>query len=207
MATTVVELNPLVIDVNRQRFHLPEGDPKLEVVVADAGAWLREAEPGSASLLLVDLYDHEAAAPVLDDESFYADCRRLLDEGGVLSVNLFGRDASFERQRGAHRRGLRRAAHLVAARHARRQHRGRGHARPPGPSVTNACGARIPSRHVSAAWACRRASGCAWCALRACRHEQSRMNPATNPCRAPRPAGSPARWTGACCSPGCAPTA
>lgn len=94
--TTVVELNPLVVDVNRQRFHLPEGDPKLEVVVADAGAWLRQAEPGSASLLLVDLYDHEAAAPVLDDQAFYADCRRLLDEDGVFAVNLFGRDASFE---------------------------------------------------------------------------------------------------------------
>ncbi len=105
MPTTVVELNPMVVDVNRLRFHLPQGDPRLDVVVADAGAWLRDAEPGSASLLHVDLYDHEAAAPVLDDERFYADCHRLLedgagdgegdgDSGGVFSVNLFGRDAS-----------------------------------------------------------------------------------------------------------------
>jgi spermidine synthase len=92
--TTVVELNPMVVDVNRLRFHLPVGDPRLEVVVADAGAWLHQAEPGSASLLHVDLYDHEAAAPVLDDAGFYADCRRLLDDGGVFAVNLFGRDAS-----------------------------------------------------------------------------------------------------------------
>ena len=49
------------------------------------------------SALCVDLYDHEAAAPVLDDESFYADCRALLAEDGVMSVNLFGRQASFER--------------------------------------------------------------------------------------------------------------
>ena len=46
-------------------------------------------------LLHVDLYDQEAAAPVLDDEGFYADCRRLLEDGGVFAVNLFGRDASF----------------------------------------------------------------------------------------------------------------
>jgi spermidine synthase len=46
-------------------------------------------------LLHVDLYDHEAAAPVLDDEAFYAACRRVLDDGGVMSVNLFGRHASF----------------------------------------------------------------------------------------------------------------
>jgi spermidine synthase len=43
----------------------------------------------------VDLYDHEAAAPVLDDEAFYAGCRGLLADGGVMTVNLFGRDASF----------------------------------------------------------------------------------------------------------------
>ena len=95
MPTTVVEINPMVVDVNRLRFHLPVGDARLQVVVADAGAWLASAEPGSATLLHVDLYDHEAAAPVLDDAAFYADCHRLLDDGGVFAVNLFGRDASF----------------------------------------------------------------------------------------------------------------
>jgi spermidine synthase len=95
LPTTVVEINPMVVDVNRLRFNLPEGDPKLEVVVADAGAWLKQAEPRSAALLHVDLYDHEAAAPVLDDAAFYADCRALLEDGGVFSVNLFGRDASY----------------------------------------------------------------------------------------------------------------
>jgi spermidine synthase len=48
-------------------------------------------------LLHVDLYDHDAAAPVLDDEVFYTACRRLLADAGVMAVNLFGRDASFER--------------------------------------------------------------------------------------------------------------
>ena len=45
----------------------------------------------------MDLYDEEAAAPVLDDEDFYAGCRELLDDEGVMAVNLFGRDASFAR--------------------------------------------------------------------------------------------------------------
>jgi spermidine synthase len=48
-------------------------------------------------LLHVDLYDQEAAAPVLDDARFYAACREVLADGGVMSVNLFGRDASFAR--------------------------------------------------------------------------------------------------------------
>jgi spermidine synthase len=94
MATTVVELNPQVVEAGRAWFHLPA---EVEVVLMDAGRWLRErAEPQSVQLLHVDLYDHEAAAPVLDDEAFYADCRAVLAEGGLMSVNLFGRDASFE---------------------------------------------------------------------------------------------------------------
>jgi spermidine synthase len=103
MPTTVVELNPQVVAVNRAWFHLPA---EVEVIVQDAGRWLREsAPPQSVQLLHVDLYDHEAAAPVLDDEAFYVDCRRVLDDGGVMSVNLFGRDASFERS----------MAHIAAA--------------------------------------------------------------------------------------------
>ena len=91
--TTVVELNPQVVEVGRSWFHLPA---EVEVIVADAGRWLREqALPHSVRLLHVDLYDHEAAAPVLDDEAFYADCRQVLDDEGVMSVNLFGRHASF----------------------------------------------------------------------------------------------------------------
>jgi spermidine synthase len=51
---------------------------------------------GSAEVLCVDLYDHEAASPVLDSAAFYRDCAALLAPGGVMAVNLFGRDASFE---------------------------------------------------------------------------------------------------------------
>lgn len=97
MPTTAVELNPMVVDVCRLWFKLPFGASGLAVEVADAGAWLVQAEPRSVQLLHVDLYDHEAAAPVLDDAHFYAACHALLDDGGVMSVNLFGRDASFER--------------------------------------------------------------------------------------------------------------
>ncbi|MFM7331935.1 MAG: spermidine synthase, partial [Brachymonas sp.] len=43
------------------------------------------------------LYDHEAAAPVLDSEAFYADCRQLLSADGCMVVNLFGRSSSFDR--------------------------------------------------------------------------------------------------------------
>jgi len=93
MATTVVEINPDVIAVNGAWFALPAA---VEVVRGDAADWLAQAEPDSVRLLHVDLYDQEAAAPVLDDEAFYAACCRVLEVGGVMSVNLFGRDASFD---------------------------------------------------------------------------------------------------------------
>jgi spermidine synthase len=102
MRTTVVELNPAVIGVCRLWFRLPPDDARLQVVEADAAAWARRgAAAQTADVLCVDLYDHDAAAPVLDDAAFYADCRALLAPGGVMTVNLFGRDASFERSMAA----------------------------------------------------------------------------------------------------------
>jgi len=96
--TTVVELNPQVVAACRAWFRLPEDSAQFRVLTGDAAAWLQQPEvAGCARLLHVDLYDEEAAAPVLDDEDFYAACRRVLCNGGLMAVNLFGRDASFAR--------------------------------------------------------------------------------------------------------------
>ena len=96
MRSTAVEINPAVIRACRLWFHLPPDDARLAVLEVDAGRWVADpANAGCAQALCIDLYDHEAAAPVLDDEDFYAACRRVLVPGGVMSVNLFGRDASF----------------------------------------------------------------------------------------------------------------
>jgi spermidine synthase len=98
MQTTVVELNPTVIAACRLWFHLPADDDRLTVLEADAADWVSDtANLQTVDVLCVDLYDHEAAAPVLDDERFYAACRAVLAPGGLMTVNLFGRDASFER--------------------------------------------------------------------------------------------------------------
>ena len=95
--TTAVEINPSVVTACRLWFHLPADDDRLRVIEADAGRWVQQDEQiQTADALCVDLYDHDAAAPVLDDEAFYAACFALLAPGGVMTVNLFGRDASFE---------------------------------------------------------------------------------------------------------------
>ncbi len=75
MRTTAVELNPAVIAACRRWFRLPR---RRRAPVGGAGRRRSRgcAAPAhraaSVSALCVDLYDHEAAAPVLDDEAFYA---------------------------------------------------------------------------------------------------------------------------------------
>jgi len=96
MRTTAVEINPTVIDACRLWFRLPDDSARLQVLQMDAAAYV--ADPSrheSAQVLCVDLYDHEAASPVLDSAQFYRECHDLLAPSGVMSVNLFGRDASF----------------------------------------------------------------------------------------------------------------
>ena len=96
-ATTAVELNPSVWIACQQWFALPPNGEGLEVVLQDAASFVADpAQAATVDLLHVDLYDHEAAAPVLDSASFYAACRALLTPGGAMAVNLFGRRASFE---------------------------------------------------------------------------------------------------------------
>jgi spermidine synthase len=98
MDTTAIELNPAVLHACRGWFKLPPDGPRLRVVLADAAQAVRDAQwRGAIDALAVDLYDHEAAAPVLDDEDFYRDCRALLTETGCMTVNLFGRSSSYER--------------------------------------------------------------------------------------------------------------
>ena len=98
VCTTTIELNPQVLAVCRQWFKLPPDGPKLRVVVADAAQEIKNAMwLGTVDALAVDLYDHDAAAPVLDSADFYADCRALLTDTGSMTVNLFGRASSYDR--------------------------------------------------------------------------------------------------------------
>jgi spermidine synthase len=97
MKTTAVEINPTVIAANHRWFKLPKRHESLTLVQSDARAFVdNRMHAGCADVLCVDLYDQEAAAPVLDDEAFYAACKRVMARGGLMSVNLFGRRAAFQ---------------------------------------------------------------------------------------------------------------
>jgi spermidine synthase len=98
MKTTAIELNPQVVAACRIWFKLPADDTKLSVVLGDAAEAVQSPHwHGQVDALQVDLYDHEAAAPVLDSVAFYRDARQLLTEDGCMTVNLFGRSSSYDK--------------------------------------------------------------------------------------------------------------
>jgi spermidine synthase len=95
---TAIELNPGVLHACRGWFKLPEDGPRMRVILADAAEEIQSDEwLGVVDFLHVDLYDHEAAAPVLDSVDFYKNCRLLLTDEGTMTVNLFGRTSSYEK--------------------------------------------------------------------------------------------------------------
>jgi spermidine synthase len=98
MRTTAIELNPQVLHACRGWFKLPADNSRMQVVLADAAGEIKKDHwLGVVDALQVDLYDEEAAAPVLDSAGFYADCRATLTEEGCMTVNLFGRSSSFDK--------------------------------------------------------------------------------------------------------------
>lgn len=98
MHTTAIEINPLVVNICRSWFKLPPDNDRLEVVLGNASMEiLKPRWQASVDALQVDLYDHNAAAPVLDSVEFYTDCRNMLTPEGSMTVNLFGRASSYQR--------------------------------------------------------------------------------------------------------------
>jgi spermidine synthase len=95
--TTAIELNPQVLHACRGWFKLPADSARMQVVLGDAAQEIKQTHwQGTVDSLQVDLYDEEAAAPVLDSAEFYSDCRNTLTEEGCMTVNLFGRSSSFD---------------------------------------------------------------------------------------------------------------
>jgi spermidine synthase len=59
-------------------------DPRARLLFADGIRWVQEAPPGSLDLIIVDSTDPVGPAVGLFSGSFYADCERALDAGGIL---------------------------------------------------------------------------------------------------------------------------
>lgn len=91
---TAVEIDPRVIAAARSHFELPGNDATLNVIEGDGALYVRQ-HPASADVILLDGFDAGNQVEALATQTFYAACRRALRPGGVLTVNLWGRDRGF----------------------------------------------------------------------------------------------------------------
>jgi spermidine synthase len=92
---TAVEINPQVEYVARQYFRLPNDLHRLRVVIEDGAEYMLRGETRFDSILL-DGFDDDARAGVLDTLPFYQACRARLSDDGVLAVNLLGRSRGYQ---------------------------------------------------------------------------------------------------------------
>jgi len=92
---TVVEINPQMPMVARQCFKLPDEDERMKIRIAD-GADFVIRDKRQYDLILVDGFDHNARAGVLDTLPFYLNCRARLSNHGVFATNLFGKARGFK---------------------------------------------------------------------------------------------------------------
>jgi spermidine synthase len=92
---TAVEINPAVLAAARSQFHLPADDERLQVILGDGAAYVRE-HPASNDVLMLDAFDAHGLARDLSSQEFYDDCARALTADGMLIVNLWGSDKNFD---------------------------------------------------------------------------------------------------------------
>jgi len=91
---TVVETDPQVESVARLHFNLPDDPLRLRVCIADGADYMLQGD-SLHDYILVDGFDRNARAGVLDTLPFYQACRARLSDCGLLAVNLLGRERGF----------------------------------------------------------------------------------------------------------------
>jgi spermidine synthase len=85
---TVVELDPVVVDVARRYFRLPD-DPRLGVEVGDGRRFLA-ARPDRWDIVVVDAFFADAIPAHLVTQEFLTLLRSRLAPGGVVVANVIG---------------------------------------------------------------------------------------------------------------------
>lgn len=91
---TAIEIDPQVVLVARLHFRLPDDPCRLRIVVADGAEYMLRGG-ASYDYILVDGFDRHARAGVLDTLPFYQACRARLSSGGLVAINLLGRERGF----------------------------------------------------------------------------------------------------------------
>lgn len=83
-----VEIDERVTRVSEQFFPAlcdSNDDPRANFFFGDGIQWMKDAEPGSIDLIIVDSTDPIGPAEGLFSETFYRDCHRALRDGGIVA--------------------------------------------------------------------------------------------------------------------------
>ena len=83
-----VELDPVVVDVARQYFAVPEG-PRHRIIVQDGRQYVRRTE-GLYDVILMDAYFAEGIPFHLVTREFFQQVKAKLTPGGVVVANIVG---------------------------------------------------------------------------------------------------------------------
>lgn len=89
-----VEINPQVVAIARQLFHVPADGPRFQVITTDGAAHVQR-EDVCADVIAIDGYEADTLVEDLASPRFYAACRERLSPGGIVSINLWGGDRLF----------------------------------------------------------------------------------------------------------------
>ena len=85
----MVEIDEMVVDASKE--YLPGigtawDDPRLDVRFIDAIDYMNKSTDASYDVILLDGTDPVGPGAMLFDESFYADCKRMLSPDGVMAL-------------------------------------------------------------------------------------------------------------------------
>ena len=92
---TVIEIDPQVEIIARLHFKLPADPKRLRIIIADGAEYMLK-DGRTFDTILVDGFDKEGRAGVLDTLPFYQACRARLSSSGLLAVNLLSRSKGFQ---------------------------------------------------------------------------------------------------------------
>ncbi len=95
IVSTVVEINPQIINVARSHFYLPDNDERLNVIEGDGLKYLPD-HIASADILLIDAFDQFGIPPDFCTQMFFDNCSEALSDSGILVINLWGSDKKFD---------------------------------------------------------------------------------------------------------------
>lgn len=95
---TAIELNPAVIVSAGSMFGLNTSDERLKIVQGDAMDFVTDPNHfNQYDVVSIDLFNGEASGPALSSLDFYQGCFNVLGGPGIVTVNLFSRHESFQK--------------------------------------------------------------------------------------------------------------